>query len=181
MMRVAVFAAAIAFASPVLAQATPDAARLAAARDFIQVSDIRAQMKATGPRLAEAMGRQMRQMFQDNAVPEGLNTELTAAMQAYVASMDSVFTPAVIDKFALIYAQHFTTEELRRVIALMNDPVMVRMRAETPAIATEMMPIMFEVMQPRQQQFQQKVMQIVTDWIKNHPADKAKLRSPTAS
>lgn len=181
MMRAAFFAAAIAVASPAFAQAAPDAATLAAARDFMEVSDIQAQMKSSGPRMAEAMGKQMRQMFEGNAVPEGLNNELTAALQAHIASMNSVFTPAVIDKFAAIYARHFTVEELRRATALLKDPVMVRMRSETPAIAAEMMPIMFEVMQPRQQQFRQKVMQIVADWIKNHPADKAKLRSPTAS
>lgn len=40
---------------------------------------------------------------------------------------------------ALIYARHFTTEELGRLAQLQADPVMAKMQAETPAIAAETM------------------------------------------
>ena len=181
MIRALSVAVAIALSVPAAAAPSPDAATLAAARAFMQVSDVQAQMRGMGPRMAESMGQQMRQMFQDNAVPEGLNKELTAAMQAYIGSMDTVFDPAFVDRLAALYAQHFTAEELRHLTALMKDPVMAKMRTEQPAIVAEMMPMIFEVMKPRQQLLQQKIMQIITDWMKQHPADKAKLRSPAAS
>lgn len=179
--RSVLLAVAIFSASPCLAQAEPDAARLAAARELMVASDIKESMRTLYPRMAEAMGQQMRQMFVDNAVPEGLSVQLTAALQANLASMNDVFTPAFIDKLSGIYARHFTTEELKRVSAMMRDPVMVRFRAETPAMMGEMMPLIFEAVKPRQQQFQEKLRQIVTDWLRQHPEDKAKLRSPTAS
>ncbi len=181
MMRAALMAAAILLASPALAETAPDAATLTAARELMQVTDVQGQMRALGPRMAESMGQQMRLMFKDDTMPEGLRTELTAAMQAYVGSMDSYFTPAFIDQLATIYARHFTVEELRRVTAFMKEPVMVKFRAETPAMIAEMLPLTFEAMKPGQQQFMAKIRQIVADWIARHPEDKAKLRSPTAS
>lgn len=183
MRRALALAAMLAMAAPAMAAspAEPDAARLAAARELMVASDIKESMRTLYPRMAEAMGQQMRQMFVDNAVPEGLSTQLTAALQANLASMNDVFTPAFIDRLSSIYARHFTTEELQRVSTMMRDPVMVRFRAETPAMMSEMMPLIFEAVKPRQQQFQEKLRQIVTDWLQQHPEDKAKLRSPSAS
>ena len=181
MMRLAVLAAAIALASPAVAATTPDAATLAAARELMQVTDVRGQMRAIGPRMAESIGHQMRLMFKDEAMPEGLRAELAAAMQAYVGSMDGIFTPEFIDKLATIYARHFTADELRRVTAFMKEPVMEKFRAEMPALMAEMMPMTFEAMKPHQQQFMDKIKQIVADWMVRHPQDKAKLRSPTTS
>nr|WP_047165753.1 DUF2059 domain-containing protein [Sphingomonas sp. Y57] len=181
MMRTVLIAAAVAFASPALAETAPDAATLGAARELMQVTDVPGQMRALGPRMAEGIGQQMRLMFKDDAMPEGLRDELTAAMQAYIGSMDSYFTPAFIDQLAAIYARHFTVDELRRVTAFMKEPVMVKFREETPALMAEMLPLTFEAMKPGQQQFMEKIKQIVADWIARHPEDKAKLRSPTAS
>jgi hypothetical protein len=174
-------AMAVALASPALAQAAPDEATLAAARELMQVSDIQGQMRAMGPRMAQSMGVQMQQMFQDNAVPEGLNTQLTAAMQAYIGTIDELFTPQLVDQLATLYARHFTAAELQRVTVMMKDPVMLKFRSELPGLMAEMMPMMFEAMKPRQEQFRQKIMQIVADWMKQHPDDKAKLRSPISS
>lgn len=180
-MRTAIFAAAIALASPAFAQAGPDAATLAAARELMRITDVQGQMRAIGPRLAEATGQQMRLMFKDDAMPDGLRTELTAAVQAYIGSMDSIFTPTFIDQMAVLYARHFTADELRRIITLTKDPVMEKFRTEMPALMSEMMPLIFEAMKPGQEQFMAKIKQIVADWMAKHPQDKAKLRSPIAS
>jgi hypothetical protein len=190
-MKLALFALSLALASPVLAspkqtqptpaQSAPDAATLAAARELMQVTDVQGQMRAIGPRMAETMGKQMRLMFNDSGIPEGLHAELTAAMQAYIGSMDGVFTPAFVDQLAMIYARHFTADELRRVTAFMKEPVMLKFRTETPAMMAEMMPLTFEAMKPGQQQLMDRIKQIVADWMVRHPEDKAKLRSPTVS
>lgn len=181
MIRTAIFATAIALASPAFAHAAPDAATIAAARELMQITDVQGQMRAIGPRLAESMGEQMRTMFKNEAMPEGLRIELTAAMQAYIGSMDGIYTPAFIDQLAALYARHFTADELRRLTLLMKEPVMQKFRTETPALISEMMPLTFEAMKPGQQQFLEKIKQIVADWMAKHPEDKAKLRSPTAS
>lgn len=191
MRRIGIVAAALLAASaPGLVQAAPavpatgakvDAATLAAARDLMAASDMRAGMRALYPRMADAMGAQMRQMFVESEVPAGLSVELTAAIQANIASMDDVFSPAFLDDLALVYARHFSTEELTRIATLMRDPAMQKFRAETPAVMTEMMPMIFEALKPRQEQFQQRLRQIVVDWVRAHPEDAAKLRSPVAS
>jgi uncharacterized protein len=181
-MRALLLAAAL-VATPLAAQApvAPDATTLAAARDLMTATDIQGQMKALMPRMAEAAGTQLRQMFADNKMPDGLQQQMTAAIQANMASMQDVMTPQVIDQMAMVYARHFSVDELKRLTVLMRDPVMTRYRAEMPNMMGEIMPIMFEAMKPQQQVFQAKMRQIIADWIKQHPEDKAKLRSPTAS
>lgn len=191
MMR-ASFLVVASFAAPAFAQGKPvlvapavvvgaDTATIAAARELVSVTDAKGMMKAVGPRLADVMKTQMQQQFVDSKVPEGLQVQLTAAAQAFVGSMDTMFTPATLDSIAMIYARHFTAEELKRLTQLLQEPVMVKFRAETPAVMAEMMPVMFEAIKPQQQQFQAKIKQIMIDWIAQHPEDKAKLRSPAAS
>jgi uncharacterized protein len=180
-MRILFLAAAL-VASPLAAQApsAPDAATLAAARDLMATTDIRGQMRALMPRMADAVAGQLRQMFADNKMPDGLQQQLTAAIQANMASMQDVMTPQVIDQMAGVYARHFSADELKRVTALMRDPAMEKFRTEMPNMMGEIMPIMFGAMKPQQQAFQAKMRQIVADWMKQHPEDQAKLRSPNA-
>jgi hypothetical protein len=181
-MRVLLLAAAL-IAAPLTAQApaAPDAATLAAARSLMAATDIQGQMHAMMPRMADAVGVQLRQMFTDNKMPDGLQQQVTAAIQTNMASMDGVFTPQVTDQMAAAYARHFTVDELKRLTALMRDPAMEKFRAEMPNMMGEIMPIMFSAMKPRQDAFQAKMRQIIADWIRQHPEDRAKLRSPAAS
>jgi hypothetical protein len=182
MMRTLILAMTLA-AAPLTAQtpAAPDPATLAAARDLMAATDIQSQMRALMPRMADAVGTQLRQMFADNKMPDGLQQQLAAAIQDNMASMQGVMTPQVIDQMASIYARHFSVDELKRLSALMRDPAMEKFRAEMPNMMGEIMPIMFEAMKPQQQAFQAKMRQIIADWIKQHPEDKAKLRSPNAN
>ena len=179
----ALFLAAALASTPLNAQtpAAPDATTLAAARDLMAATDVQGQMEALMPRMAEAAGAQLRQMFTDQKIPNGLQKQMTAAIQADMASMGGVLTPGVIDQMAAIYARHFPLGELRRLAALMRDPVMIKFRTEMPNMMAEIMPIMFAAIKPHQDLFQAKMQQIVADWINQHPQDKAKLRLPAAS
>jgi hypothetical protein len=163
------------------ATSTPDAATLSAARALMQVADVKTQMHALGPRMAQAVAQQMQKQFADSKVPEGLGAQYSAALQAFMGSLDSAFTPAVIDQMAEVYARHFSAAELRRLTALLGDPAMQRFRAEMPNVVTDEMPILFAAMKPQQEALQAKMKQITADWIKQHPADKAKLAHPIAS
>jgi hypothetical protein len=169
-------------ASPIAAhaQATPDPAALSAARDLMVATDVKGQMRAIGPAISKAMDQQIQQMFVDNKVPDGLSQQFSAAMQDYFGSMDTLFTPELTEEIASIYARHFSPADLTRLTEMMKDPVMNKFRIEMPAIMGEMMPSMSKAMKPRQDAFMTKVKQIVADWIKQHPNDKAKLRSPSA-
>jgi uncharacterized protein len=182
MMRALILAAALA-ATPLAAQAPaqPSPATLAAARDLMAATDIQGQMRAMMPRMAEAMGAQFRQMFANDKVPEELQQKMTAALQTHMASMQSMFTPQVIDQMATVYARHFSVDELTRLTALMRDPAMVKFRTEMPNMMGEIMPIMFAAVKPQQEAMRAQMQQIIAEWIKQHPDDKAKLRSPNAS
>jgi len=174
-------AAVPAMAAPAASSAQTDPAALAAARDLMQASDIVGQMKALGPSMAAAAEQQMRDMFTDSKMPDGLQSQINAAVKSHLGSMDSVFTPELIDEMASVYARHYTADELRHIATLMADPVMVRFRQTTPALMTDLMPALMKAMQPRQRAFQTQIMTIVRDWIAQHPDDKAKLRSPQHS
>jgi hypothetical protein len=170
-------------ASPIAAHAqrAPDPAALSAARELMVATDVKGQMRAIGPAISKAMDQQIRQMFVDNQVPDGLSQQFSAAMQEYFGSMDSLFTPELIEEIASIYARHFSAADLTRLTEMMKDPVMTRFRTEMPAIMGEMMPAMMQAMKPKQDAFMAKIKRIVADWIKQHPNDKAKLRSPSAT
>ncbi|MFW2831547.1 DUF2059 domain-containing protein [Sphingomonas sp. ID0503] len=162
-------------------QAAPDAGTLAAAREFMATTDIRGQMRAIMPKVSEAARANVQQMFGQNAVPEGLQTEFMVAIRAHMATFDGVFTPELIDQMATIYARHLSAADLRRLTALMRDPAMAKLRDVTPAITGELMPAMMAAMKPQQEVFMAKMKQIVADWMRDHPADKAKLVQPSAS
>lgn len=170
-------------ASPVAAhaQAASDPAALSAARELMMATDVPGQMRAMAPALAQAMDQQVRQMFTDDQMPDGLAAQLSGAMQDYVRSMDSLFTTELIDGMASIYARHFSVADLLWLTKVMKDPVMARFRTEMPALMGEMMPSMMAAMKPQQEAFMVKIKQIVADWIQKHPNDKAKLRSPSAT
>jgi uncharacterized protein len=184
MMPALILAGALLAAAPVSGQqqpAAPAPATLAAARELMMANDIQGQLRAVMPRMAEAAGAQLRQMFTDNKMPDGLQQQMTAAIQANLSSMDSVFTPEVIDQMATVYARHFSADELQRLSALMRDPAMVKFRTEMPNMMAEIMPVMFAAMKPRQDALRAQMQKIVADWIKQHPEDKAKLRSPSSA
>jgi uncharacterized protein len=179
--RAAALAGALLLAAPAVAQTAPDAARLEAAREVMRASDVHSQMRQMGPKLAESIGAQVKQMFGDSGMPAGLQTRLTALLQAHIASMDALFTPALMDRFAQTYARNFTLPELQRLVVLMRDPVMVKFRDRNPDMTAEIMPEIFKAVQPRQRELQEQIMKIIANWIEQHPNDRAKMRPPSVS
>ncbi|WBO21582.1 DUF2059 domain-containing protein [Sphingomonas abietis] len=162
------------------AAATPDAATMAAARALMRATDIQAQMRAIGPRMGQAVTMQLQQSFADHQLPTELQSQIAGAMQDFVGSMDTMFTPQLIDQMAAIYARHFTAADLQHLSQMMQDPAMVRFRKVMPDTLAEMMPLIMTAMRPQQDAFQARIQKIVADWIQQHPEDQAKLRSPTA-
>lgn len=163
------------------AASTPEAAALAAAREFMSVNDVNGQMHALMPRIAQAASAQMQQQFGENKMPDGLAAQFGAALQAYMGTLDSAFTPQVIDRIAVVYARHFSAADLHHLSALMGDPVMARFRTEMPNVMGDMLPVLMSALKPQQDAFQAKMKQIVADWIRLHPEDKSKLAHPDAS
>ena len=158
-------------------QAPVDPARLAAAQQLMRAIDIQGQMHAVVPRLAIAAATQMIQAFGNQAPPE-LRQRLGSAVELSNFTQSPDFPQSLIDRIATIYAQHFDLVELQRLTVLMADPAMVKFRAETPVISAETMPVILEALRPQQEQLQAEMKQIVADWLRDHPEDKAKLVHP---
>ncbi|USI74052.1 DUF2059 domain-containing protein [Sphingomonas morindae] len=152
------------------ASAQPDAETLAAARALIAATDVRGQMRQIMPRLAGPMLDMIHQRY-GATMPAALRSQLDAATTRFIGSIDTAFTPAMLDAIAAVYARHMSAADLRRVAALMADPAMARFRAATPAIAAETVPITIAAMRPQQTAFQAEVAQILRDWAASHPEE----------
>jgi hypothetical protein len=74
----------------------------------------------------------------------------------------------------LIYARHFTTPELERLVVLQSDPVMMKMQSELPQIAAETMALSMGLMADGDKEFRAEVKSVVEDYLKT------KASSPTS-
>ena len=168
---------------PAVAAATPpvDAAALSAARRLVAASDLEKQLRALVPQMVDAAMAQARSTFKANALPEGLKLQLDAALREGVASMMGVFTPAVQDQMAQVYARRFSSGDLNHLADMMSDPVMVRFRDGMPGVMHDLLPMLMAAMQPRQQAFQKQILTIIGDWLRTHPDDRSRLARPVAS
>ena len=103
---------------------------------------------------------------------------MESAVELSSFTQSPAFPQSFIDRIAAIYARHFDLVELQRLAVLMADPAMVKFRTETPAISAETMLVISEALRPQQEQLQAEMKQIVADWLRDHPEDKAKLVHP---
>jgi Uncharacterized protein conserved in bacteria (DUF2059) len=146
-------------AAPLAAQsaAASGATTLAAAHDLMVATCEPGRMHALMPSMATATGEQFRQMFADRQVLDGLQQQMTAAIQANLASMDDTLTSPMVDHMALVYARHYSSGEPKRLAALMRDPAMTRFRIESPKLMRKIMPVLFAAMQPQQEASQTNI------------------------
>lgn len=130
------FALAFAFATPALAQAPKpaDPAALAQAKIVLEKSG----SAAVGQQMASAI------LNAQKARLEQANPGKTAEINEVVGLMQTEFSkqlPPMIDAIAGIYAQHFTTDELKELSAFYDSPTGRKMVKEMPAILTETMTV----------------------------------------
>ena len=77
-------------------------------------------------------------MTRKSLEPE-LRDKLIAAMGQSLRRMTNDNRAALRHGSALIYARHFTTPEIDRMIELQKDPVMIKMQAKMPLVLAESM------------------------------------------
>ena len=131
----------IGLASPALAAPqAPDAARVAAAGRLLDtihydslidrtIEAYVADAQKTFPQRLEAQLK--------TELPQDLKDKLFAVIAASIRRAMSQNRGDLRRGTALIYATRFTTPEIEHLIQLQSDPVMVKMLAEMPQIATE--------------------------------------------
>jgi|WetSurMetagenome_2_1015567.scaffolds.fasta_scaffold202691_2 uncharacterized protein len=132
-----VFAAAALFAflavpafSPALAEEAIPAARLAQAKELIQVSGAEALLGS-----ADAMSDMMIEQVQKN-VP-GIDSEAIETLKKIVHEEYAKSAPQMLEDASRIYARHFSEAEMNDMIAFYKTATGKRLVAETPALMRE--------------------------------------------
>ena len=131
-MRSIIFAAflAIGFAMPTFAEETPppaDPARIAAARDLLEVTGVTKQMDG----MVEAMSR---------GFAKGANADTSEAGKKLSAQFDSgmkkllEYKDQMISDFAVLYAQTFTADEMKTVADFYRSGAGAKFIAKTPEL-----------------------------------------------
>ena len=119
------------FSAPLAAQA-PDAARLAAAREMMQVAGVAKQFDELMPLLAQ----QLSQSF------VAIAPEKADEIRQVFAQLPTKFIDRkgeLIDEVASLYAQELSVEELAAVSAFYKSPAGARLLAVQPQIARQSM------------------------------------------
>jgi hypothetical protein len=120
--------------SPVPQDRLDAAARLLTAMQYDQLMDA-----TTGRLIAElqrALPAQM-EAQSDQALPDDLKQKLAQVTADFMRQQMAANRPEMRKSTMLIYAHHFTADELDHLARLQSDPVLQKMQKELPAIAAE--------------------------------------------
>jgi len=161
---------ALAFAAPL--QAAPDAARIAAAGRLLDSM----KYEETMDRTMEAMIAEQKRAFPQQlerlmgaAPPAELVTKVQQAIETHVRVAFARNRIKNREGTALIYASHFTADELDRLAKIQGEPVMAKMRSELPQITTESMALAMAGLQSEEAEMRKDVEKIVRDYLDTHP------------
>ena len=130
-------------AVPASAEGTAaDAPRLAAASKLLEAMHYDTLIDRTLDAIVSESQRAIATKLNESAdepLPASLVTQIQGIVESHIRQAIGDHRADLKRGTALIYARHFTAEELGRLAQLQADPVMARMQAETPAIAAETM------------------------------------------
>jgi hypothetical protein len=163
-------AAAFCVAPPAAAAAptTPDAAGVAAADRLLEAMHYDSLLDRTLDAIVAEAQRSIGEQL-NKGLDKPLPPDLVAKLQGIAAShMRNAVTEHRADLkrgTALIYARHFTTDELAKLAAIQSEPVMVKMQAETPQIAAETMALSRGVIESAREGVEEEVKAAVLDYL----------------
>jgi hypothetical protein len=120
---------------PAAVTAKPSAEQLAAARDLLVATHVKELLGTVVNTLIPPMVAAVRRQ-NPNVSDDAINA-LTAALQDEM-SADS---DQLMDLYATIYAEHFTTDELQQLAAFYRSPVGQKYVATVPSMFKEIMPV----------------------------------------
>lgn len=160
-------AAAACIAMPAFAQTQPalDPAAVAATRDLLAATNMRATLVATMQQMEQSMPAQIRaSAAQAITARPGMSPEqkkqalakLDADLPALMSRMHGVLSDAslydeMVNEMIPLYASVYTVDELRQLTAFYQSPLGRKMLASAPALAAKGMEIGQRVMLPRVQ------------------------------
>jgi hypothetical protein len=130
----AAFALSVALAAPAFADDAIPAAKLAAAKELIQISGAE-QLFGSVDSLTEVMVAQVKK-----SAP-GIDDDAISHLKAIVKEEFTKSVPGMIDETTKLYARHFSESEMRDMIAFYASPTGKRVVSEMPALMRESMQI----------------------------------------
>ena len=138
-MRIIFAAILLTAAVPAFGQA-PDAAVLAAARDLLIATDFDGQLVASSEKTTTAL---LKTLLDDvekkhGEMPAANRAELEALVKRHNSAVVASIQPIALAEAALIYARHFTADELRELQRLQTHPVMAKVNALAPQLFAEL-------------------------------------------
>ncbi len=109
------------------ASAAPDAERIAAARDLMEVTGVTKQMDG----MVDAMTRGFAKGAKSDTSEQGkqLSAEFEASMKKFLAYKDEM-----LSDFAVLYAENFTAEEMKAVADFYRSGAGAKFVAKTPEL-----------------------------------------------
>ncbi|GAA0586898.1 DUF2059 domain-containing protein [Rhizomicrobium electricum] len=128
----AAFALSVALAAPAFADDAIPAAKLAAAKELIQVSGAE-QLFGSVDGLTEAMVAQVKK-----SAP-AIDDDAINHLKAIVKEEFTKAVPGMIEETTKLYARHFSESEMRDMIAFYASPTGKRVVSEMPALMRESM------------------------------------------
>jgi hypothetical protein len=168
MLRFAVATLILCASCPAIAQAEPDPAAMAAARDLLSSVDLERQVAETVVRTSEAVIDTIMRRFRDEhgeAFPEDLERQMREIVQAHNLRVITLMTPTLLDDSARIYARHFTAYELRELQRLQAHPVMQKSQRVAPQLFAELSQVGMGAAVAMQPELQRDIQQAVENWI----------------
>jgi uncharacterized protein len=122
--------AVLACSPPALAAEAVSPAKLALARELIEVAGV-IDFAANPEAIVEGMVEQL------NRSSPGIDPEAVAAFRKIAREELDAYRPVMIEECIDIYTRHYSEDEIRGILAFYKSPVGRRMTAEAPAIARE--------------------------------------------
>ena len=161
--------AALCVGAPAAAKpASPDAPRIAAAQKLLDSM----QYDKLIARTLDAVVAETRRSIEANLtqelggnLPSDLTTKILGIAEAHMRRAITDHRAELKRGTALIYARHFTTDELARLAALQADPVMAKMQAEAPQITAETMVLSRGLMDSAKAGVEDEVKAAVLDYL----------------
>jgi hypothetical protein len=152
--------------SPVAASQSIAPAQLAAAERVLDAMNYDALTNKTVEALAaEAHGQIMAQFEGNPDVPVSRSKidRLSSTVVQFMRSAFATHKARIRRGTALIYARHFSVEELDRLAVLQRDPVMRKFQSELPQISAELMALSNAIMSAEQPKLRAAIQEILQE------------------
>jgi uncharacterized protein len=151
----------------------PELDAIVAARELMVAMDLTGQMEATVLQTGNATVTTVLQQMADDydlEIPEELESQFRLVVMEHLQDYVREVRDTAAEEAALIYARHFSADELRTLSALHTHPVMVKMIEVGPALMADLMQVGTAESLRRLPELQRRIAEVVADHFRAQSA-----------